>query len=342
MISLYKSLFNKDDFDYSEISKDEFIKIVDSYNELLKLDNKIDFDDITSLFYETVLCNDKNLQIIRSLFDYVCIDEFQDINMFQYECIKRIFENKANIFCVGDEDQSIYGFRGAGLDIMKRFCDDFKDTKVIELETNYRSEEKIVLAAQNVISKNYNRLKSDVQKCVNKSSFDAFEINVSKSKVIEKRKLFEDVSFYSNKGMECAILLRTNEGVKEYNELINKGVLKDKEKDIYEEMLSDHLNYLLFSKTHNLDYLKPVINKPNRFIPSSVFFLGIKDLEKMARNFIGTYKADVFNVLNKQMDMLCKFSPSSFVMYLRNIKHVSILSNKTMEIKPLLRADALL
>lgn len=318
-ISLYKSLFNKEEFDFDGLNKDYFMSVYNSYNELLQENNSIDFDDITSLFYEKVILDDVNLKRIGSLFDYVCIDEFQDINMYQYECIKKAFREKGNIYCVGDEDQSIYGFRGAGLDIMKRFCYDFKDTYVYELKTNYRSEEKIVKAAQKVISKNVNRLKSEMQKCVNADSLDAFDVEVLDSSYLEKRKLYEDVSYYTSKGMDCAILLRTNIEVLKYEELINNGILEDKEKSIAEEMISDHLNYLLYSKTRNLDYLKPVVNKPNRFIPSSVFFLGINDLDKLAASLSGTYKADALSILKRQMDLLSKFSANSFVMYLKNI-----------------------
>lgn len=318
-ISLYKSLFNKDEFDFEELNKEYFLSVYNSYNELMLENNKIDFDDITSLFYEKIILNDINLKRISSLFDYVCIDEFQDINMYQYECIKKAFMEKGNIYCVGDEDQSIYGFRGAGLDIMKRFCEDFKETSIYELETNYRSEERIVTAAQKVISKNLNRLKSEMQKCVNKDSFDAFSVEVLDNSLSEKRQIFKDVSFYTGKGMECAILLRTNNEVLKYEELINNGLLEDKEKCVAKEMIIDHINYLIYSKTRDLAYLKPIINKPNRYIPSSVFFLGINDLDKLAKNFLGTYKADAFNVLKKQMDLLNKFSSNSFVMYLKNI-----------------------
>ena len=317
-ISVYKSLIEKEAFSFDAIEKDEFLKVYDDYNALLTQNNKIDFDDITDIFFK--LTEDRNnLNKVRTLFEYVCIDEFQDINMLQYECIKRIFEKKPNIFCVGDEDQSIYGFRGANAEIMRRFVSDFKDTDVIELETNYRCEKRIVDAAGKLISKNRNRLKSNIQTCVNSEDMSAFLISVSSSRLSQNRQLYEDVSKCLNEGLDCAILLRTNFEVLEFEELISSGLCKEKEKSVALELINDHLNYLMYAKTLDIGFLKPVINKPNRFIPSSVFSLGETNLDKLSKQFYGTYKADVFSVLSRQIMLLSKFSSLSFLMYLRNI-----------------------
>jgi DNA helicase II / ATP-dependent DNA helicase PcrA len=128
------------------------------YQTLMRQSNALDFDD---LLMQTVMLFRRNPEVLREYqnrYDYILIDEFQDTNTAQYELVKMLTGSKRNVFCVGDPDQSIYRFRGADYRNVGNFQRDYPDTKVILLEQNYRSHQKILDAAMAIIDKNPNRI----------------------------------------------------------------------------------------------------------------------------------------------------------------------------------------
>ncbi len=136
--------------------QEKICKIYYLYEKFLKENNALDFD---SLLLETVniLKNDPSFKKqLNSMFKYILVDEYQDTNEVQYELLKMLY-SKNHISVVGDDDQSIYAFRGAKISNILDFDKDFKKTKVIKLEQNYRSTKKILNAASDVISNNCKR-----------------------------------------------------------------------------------------------------------------------------------------------------------------------------------------
>ncbi|MBI5668861.1 MAG: UvrD-helicase domain-containing protein [Chloroflexi bacterium] len=132
-------------------------RIYERYQELLVASNARDFDD---LLMDTVLLlrdNDEVRQKYQKFIEYLLVDEFQDTNMAQYELVKLLAKPQDNVFVVGDEDQAIYGFRGADYRNVLQFRRDFPDAKVILLEQNYRSTQIVLDAARSVIDKNSHR-----------------------------------------------------------------------------------------------------------------------------------------------------------------------------------------
>lgn len=127
------------------------------YQELLKANNSMDFDDI---LVNTVILFEKNPDVLsyyHDRFTYIMVDEYQDTNLPQYKAIRMLADKNRNICVVGDDDQSIYSFRGADVRMILSFEKDFTDTKVIKLEENYRSTKNILDAANEVIANNNNR-----------------------------------------------------------------------------------------------------------------------------------------------------------------------------------------
>ena len=116
--------------------------------------NKIDFDDMLLLCYELLSERQDILKLWQSKFRYILIDEFQDINILQYEIVRMLAAPENNLFIVGDDDQSIYRFRGAKPEIMLNFPTDYPDSKRVLLNINYRSNTHIIKAAGNLISHN--------------------------------------------------------------------------------------------------------------------------------------------------------------------------------------------
>ncbi|MFQ6724227.1 MAG: ATP-dependent helicase [Clostridia bacterium] len=126
-------------------------------NELLK-NNAMDFDDLLINFYKLLAKNEDVRNSLQDRFQYIHIDEFQDTNKLQYEIVKILGAKHQNVFIVGDEDQSIYSWRGANVGNIFQFSKDFKNVKIFKLEQNYRSTKAILEKANKLIENNKNRL----------------------------------------------------------------------------------------------------------------------------------------------------------------------------------------
>ena len=137
-------------------------EIFKSYTNRLQRANAMDFDDI--LFYTNVLLRDfpEILYKYQNRFEYILVDEYQDTNYAQYLIIRRIAAMRENICVVGDDAQSIYGFRGANIQNILNFKTDYPSQKLIRLEQNYRSTKTIVNAANSVIDHNKDQIKKKV------------------------------------------------------------------------------------------------------------------------------------------------------------------------------------
>lgn len=134
-------------------------KIYQTYLDKMKANNAFDFDDLIINGYKAFKNDEPFADKLRNRFKYVLIDEYQDINIAQYMLVQEICRNNKNITVVGDDDQSIYRFRGADMSIMLRFEKDYPNAKVVRLEQNYRSTGKILEAANALMTNNKMRKK---------------------------------------------------------------------------------------------------------------------------------------------------------------------------------------
>lgn len=141
-----------EEFAYSPQEK-SFNEIYRKYQEELKKNNGLDFTDIL-IFTEKLLKNEEILLKLQDRFKYIMVDEYQDTNKVQYNIIKKLAGKSRNICVVGDEDQSIYRFRGADIKNILDFEKDYKEAEIIKLERNYRSTEIIVESASHIIQNN--------------------------------------------------------------------------------------------------------------------------------------------------------------------------------------------
>lgn len=136
----------------------DFERFYNMYQQELKKNNAMDFDDLLINFYQLISTNQEVLDSIQNRYTYFSVDEFQDTNKIQYEIIKLLASKTKNILIVGDEDQSIYGWRGANINNIFNFTHDFLGTRIFKLEQNYRSTKKIIERANMIIKNNQNRL----------------------------------------------------------------------------------------------------------------------------------------------------------------------------------------
>ena len=267
-------LMDKRDFKSEVLTNDEFIKVYNYYEEYKEQINKIDFDDMLIKTYELLKNNKSALDRVRSAYRYILVDEFQDINKVQFEALKLIANPNNNIFVVGDEDQSIYGFRGSRPDFLLEFEEYFLNTNKVLLDINYRSKGEIIDIANRLIEKNENRYEK-VIKCgqgnganVNYiSPEDSEEEAVYIAKDI-KDKIQEDYTEYT----DFAAIYRTNIQsralVDVFMDMRIPFVVKDSIVTIYDHWAAlDILSYLRIgvNPNSNKDWIR-IINKPFRYI----------------------------------------------------------------------------
>lgn len=137
-----------------EPQMDDIVVIYEKYNQHLRQNNALDFDDLLLETLRLLRRDKETLDYLSDKFKYVLVDEFQDTNAVQYEIIKLLASKHKNLFVVGDDDQSIYGWRGARIENILKFDVDFKDAKIYKLERNYRSTKSILRLANSIIKNN--------------------------------------------------------------------------------------------------------------------------------------------------------------------------------------------
>ncbi len=138
----------------STLPEQKIADVYREYNKRLIENNSMDFDDLLLKPIELFASNDRVLQKYKKQFDYILVDEYQDTNKAQYEVLKLLTTTRTKVCVVGDDAQSIYGWRGAEIKNMLNFEKDFPKAKILKLEQNYRSTKTILAAADSVIKRN--------------------------------------------------------------------------------------------------------------------------------------------------------------------------------------------
>ena len=140
----------------------QYERALQYYQEAKQLYQKIDFDDLLILMLEKLQNDPAFCAKVQATYQYVLVDEAQDCNRIQYEIVRSICRHSRNLMLVGDDDQSIYGFRGSSPEYMLQFVKDFPEAKRIDLDVNYRSRPRIVQASCRLISHNTDRFQKDL------------------------------------------------------------------------------------------------------------------------------------------------------------------------------------
>nr|WP_330409749.1 ATP-dependent helicase [Romboutsia maritimum] len=267
-------LMDKQDFTSEILTKDEFIKVYNMYEEHKSQVNKIDFDDMLIKTYYLLQNNRQALDLVRNVYKYILVDEFQDINKVQFEVIKLISNINNNIFVVGDEDQSIYGFRGSRPDFLLEFEEYFGDTKKILLDINYRSKGEIIDVANRLIEKNENRYEKVIKCCQGKGANVNYisPENSEEEAVFIAKEILEEIKKDYVEYTDFAVIYRTNIQsralVDVFMDMRIPFVIKDSVITIYDHWASqDILSYLRLGNNikSNKDWVR-IINKPFRYI----------------------------------------------------------------------------
>lgn len=242
------------------------------YQKLLRESNAVDFDDLIMLTINLLKENPKIKEHFKKQFKYILVDEFQDTNHSQYQLIKFLLGSHNNLCCVGDDDQSIYAFRGATIKNILSFEKDFKDTKVVKLEQNYRSTKTILEASYHVISKN--KARKDKKLWTSNSGGNKIKVMTASDEIQEAEWIVSQIIDNKMELNEVAVLYRTNAQSRSLEEaFINSGLpyrIVGGVRFYDRKEIKDILAYLkVISNVKDSQSLDRIINVPRRGIGKS-------------------------------------------------------------------------
>ncbi|BAF61428.1 UvrD-helicase domain-containing protein [Candidatus Vesicomyidisocius calyptogenae] len=199
------------------------LKVFELYEVHCKTNELIDFAELLIRSYELLKNNVNLLNHYKNRFKHILIDEFQDTNMIQYKWIKLLFSGNNKVFCVGDDDQSIYGWRGANIENITKLCTDFVPIKTIRLEQNYRSTNNILTASNALIAHNTSRMgKSLWTNAIDGELIDMYE---AQTEIDEADYVVSSIQKLITNGVlpnDCAILYRLNTQSRIFEEVLIK------------------------------------------------------------------------------------------------------------------------
>lgn len=272
-ISRYKNslLSPEDAYAQAELKNYKTIaKVYEQYEAHLLENNLVDFDDLLALTYRLLDTFEDLAKETSEKYQYIMIDEYQDTNELQFRLLKKLCSAHDNLCVVGDDDQSIYGWRGANIRNILEFDKDFKKTHMVKLENNYRSTEPILKAANALIEHNRNRLgkklistKGEGNDIVTLSSHDENE-EANKIALAINKLLHSGV-----KADQIAVLYRINALSRSLEEGLNRHKVPYKLVGglrFYDRAeIKDLISYLrVITNVHDSFSLKRIINKPKR------------------------------------------------------------------------------
>ena len=272
-ISRYKnSLLSADDaykqaesYNYQQIAK-----VYEEYEKYLSENNLVDFDDLIALTYKLLDENEELAKATSQKYQYIMVDEYQDTNELQLKLIQKLCTEHNNICVVGDDDQSIYGWRGAHIRNIMEFDQDFAGTAIYKLEHNYRSKEPILKVANALIEHNRSRLGKELISTRGRGE-DVAIIN-SNDENEEARKIATNINKLLNDGVnadDIAILYRVNVLSRSIEEGLNRAGISYKLVGglrFYDRAeIKDLISYIrVITNIHDDFSLKRIINKPKR------------------------------------------------------------------------------
>ena len=261
------------------ITPDEYLKnnkseiknfklIFDNYKEFKKSKNLIDFDDMLSLSYDILKNNNKLLKKYQNLYKFIQLDEGQDTSKIQLEIIKLIAKPENNIFIVADDDQSIYGFRGAYPEGLFKFSKEYEEAKLFFMEQNYRSSKNIVSASNNLIQKNSIRFD---KKIFTENNFIE-PINIVKMSSLEEQYDFLINDLKEKSFENSSILYRNNISSIGLVDFLHRNnipfIMKDRNLRFFNHwIIGDIINFLEFANdTSDINVYEKIFYKKKGYI----------------------------------------------------------------------------
>ena len=312
----------------TQCGEDVFRKIYKDYEGFLKKHHLIDFDDMLTLTYELFKERPDILAAWQKKYQYILVDEFQDINQIQYDIVRMLAAPENNLFMVGDDDQSIYRFRGSKPEIMLHVPKDYPDIKQIQLDINYRCPKDVVEYSQKLISHNKERFSKKIVANTESSNAQTIAFQQFNTQRDEILFIIKEIEKRVKKGdalSDIAILFRTNmqprflmEQLMAYNVDFKT---RDQIPNLYDHWIAKDIRaYIDIAKGSRArkDFLM-ILNKPKRYISRDSLCesqVAFDEWEKMYDE--QPWVAERIEKLHYDIKMLEKMSPYAAINYIRH------------------------
>ncbi len=315
---------NIDEYESRCIPPQSFRIIYMAYDDMLVRKHLIDFDDMIVQCRELLMQREDYRRAWQNKYKYILIDEFQDINKAQFDVVRILADEYRNLFVVGDDDQSIYGFRGSAPQIMLDFNKYYSDAVRIDMCINYRSTGNIVFVSRAVAEENEHRYYKDIT--TYNSQGDTVSVYEFNSLNDEKAFLVSEIRRLIDTGIaadDIAVLSRTNViGNMYMSRLESDGIPccdYSVVQDIYEHWISkDILTYIRIAlgSRERIDFLR-IINKPLRYISRS-YITQPADINALKRGYEGNEQmSKQVEKLVSDINMIRSMPPFAAVNYIR-------------------------
>ena len=330
----------KDDKQYAkdaqgDFRKEEIAKVYTMYQQTLRTNNSIDFDDIIMLTVQLFLEHPDRLAYYQEKYKYVLVDEYQDTNKTQFLLISLLTAGTGNICVVGDESQSIYGFRGADITNILNFEKEFPSAKIIKLEENYRSTKNILNAANEVIKNNSSKI-DKVLWTQNKEGekINYKTLNNEYEEVEYVVETIDDLCRKENKKYsDFAVLFRTNAQARVLEEVFMRTGTPYKLiggiKFYARKEIKDIISYLkLINNKNDNIALKRIINEPKRGIGDTA----LDKLDNMAQE----KGMSIFELIQDNMNLAGLRSAGNIILF-RDMMNDLMANKETFKVSDLIK-----
>ena len=318
-------MISVNDYYSHDMPEHDFRLMYKRYNEEKARLGVLDFDDMVSKCYELLTEREDIRQRIHQLYPYILVDEFQDTNLIQYKILKMLAAPDNNIFAVGDDDQSIYGFRGARPDIMLSFSKEFENAEIMTLSTNFRCPEVVTELSSKIIGRNKKRYDKALKSAVK----DRGRIYFSRPEDIRKENelLIRRIEKAHDAGTaykDIAVLYRTNMDPRRLIYKLRENGIPFSVRDVIPDIFSQYivqpiLNYIHFAMGDNRRSLfLTFMNKPVRYIKRNMLpteRVGLKELlqEASDQDYL---KTNIIRLAN-ELDTIRRLNPFGAISYIR-------------------------
>lgn len=306
-------------------SEEIFKQLYLGYEDRLRRSNLIDFDDMLVMCYELFVQRKDILKAWQKKYRYILVDEFQDINRVQYEIVRMLAQPENNLFIVGDDDQSIYRFRGAKPEIMLGFEKDYPGAKKVLLNINFRSTRDIVEAAGKLISHNEMRFPKTI--VTKKGQGKPVVTRMWQDPQEETMEIVREITDYAKAGFpwqETAVLYRTNLGprllIEKFMEYNIPFCMKDSVPNLYDHWIAKNITSYILTATGDLSRANvlSIINRPNRYISRDALEFNPVNWESVKSFYQDKgWMAERIEQLEYDLKMIRNMSPVAAVNYIR-------------------------
>ncbi len=308
-------------------SEDIFRKIYDEFEDRKRRARQIDFDDMLVYTWELLSQRQDILSAWQKKFRYILVDEFQDINQLQYDILKLLAKPEDNLFIVGDDDQSIYRFRGAKPEIMLNFQKDYPSAGQVILNDNFRSTKQIVEAAGQVIRWNKARFAKEIHARGGEGlPVKTLEFPDQQQECVYILRELQRASQKGGKWSDTAVLYRTNtqprlliQKLMEFNVPFR---VRDQMPNLFEHWIAKNVFcYIRLAMGSNLRRdLLPILNRPKRYLNRECLDDEVISWEHMLMYYEDKgYVCDRIERLRYDLKMLGRMGPFAAISYIRHV-----------------------